>query len=383
MINLLFINRIQPAMKFFIFIIFLYFAANFYVFRRIWLVMPSSQIGKICLVAFAIIVIGSLIVTFLWGESLPIMLTTITYKIGTSWLFIFIYVFLVNLIGTLIRLTHLVPIDKMNHYTRDNWLVFLLVFAFIFLLMLCGYLKYRTKDRVELPISIEKNMCENKPLRIVAISDLHLGYNIGADELQEWIGLINAENPDIVLIAGDIIDSSLRPVNNANLAKYFKEVKSKYGIYSILGNHEYLSGVSGSEKFFKEAGINLLKDQSVLIDSCFYIVGRDDKSNPSRKPLEELTINLDKSKPIILLDHQPYNLEEAEANGIDLQFSGHTHRGQVWPISLITDYIYEDSYGYLKKGNTNVYVSSGIGLWGGKFRIGTQSEYVVIEMKGK
>jgi predicted MPP superfamily phosphohydrolase len=97
--------------------------------------------------------------------------------------------------------------------------------------------------------------------------------------------------------------------------------------------------------------------------------------------LKQLTDPLDKTKPIIVLDHQPYNLEDAEAAGIDLQLSGHTHRGQIWPISCITDAMYEKSHGYLKKGNSHIYVSSGLGLWGGKFRIGTQSEYVVIDLK--
>lgn len=132
-----------------------------------------------------------------------------------------------------------------------------------------------------------------------------------------------------------------------------------------------------------DANIKLLRDKTVLIDSLFYIVGRDDKTNPHRKNLDQLMTGVDKTKPVFLLDHQPYNLEEAEQNGVDFQFSGHTHRGQVWPISLITDAIYEDSYGSLKKGGTNIYVSSGIGIWGGKFRIGTQSEYVVITLKGK
>lgn len=366
-----------------IIIVLLYLAGNYYVFNRAWAAMPSNLLGRGLLIAFAVIVLSSFFIFYGLDESLPIALSSILYKIGTSWFFIFIYVFIICLFGDLIRATRLVPVDTFNQYTKDNGLVFFLVIGFVTLLMVSGYLKYRTKERVELPIMLDKQLEGNKTLRIVALSDIHLGYGIGVDELRDWVQLINNENPDIVLIAGDIIDNSVRPLNDADMAQEFRKIKSKYGVYTVLGNHEYLSGVSESMKFINAAGINLLKDQSTLIDSAFYVVGRDDKTNSKRKTLEELTASLDKSKPVILLDHQPYNLEESEANGVDLQFSGHTHRGQIWPISLITDWIYEDSYGYLKKGNTNVYVSSGIGIWGGKFRIGTQSEYVVIEVKAK
>jgi predicted MPP superfamily phosphohydrolase len=106
--------------------------------------------------------------------------------------------------------------------------------------------------------------------------------------------------------------------------------------------------------------------------------------NPHRKALKDIVNEELASHPslltthyTILLDHQPYHLEEAEQAGIDFQLSGHTHRGQVWPISWITDHIYECSWGSHQRGNTQYYVSSGIGIWGGKYRIGTQSEYVV------
>lgn len=281
----------------------------------------------------------------------------------------------------LVKVTHLVPRETLNQYTKENWFSFGLIVGFIALLMICGYLKYRVKERVELAISVDKKAEKLNSLKIVALSDLHLGYGIGRDELRHWVDLINKEEPDIVLIAGDIIDSSLRPVLQAKMWENFREIKSKYGIYTIMGNHEYISGAGGSREFFQQAGINLLKDSSVLIDSTFYVVGRDDRTNTGRKPLSEIVAPLDKTKPIILLDHQPYNLEEAENNQIDFQFSGHTHRGQIWPISLVTDFLYEKSYGSLKKGKTEIYVSSGMGIWGGKFRIGTQSEYVVINMK--
>jgi len=362
-------------------VLIVFLLANFYVFQRIWVLMPPSRIGQILLIAFAAIAILSLFVFFIFGDNMSTGVASVFYTIGTSWIFIFLYFFILTVLKDLVRLSRLVPSDLFNHYTRDNWMGVCFAVGFITLLMVCGYLKYQWKVRVEVPVVTEKVMQKRDSLRIVAISDLHLGYTIGKSELLQWIDLINKENPDMVLIAGDIIDNSVRPLNEDNLAQYFKNIKAPLGVYACLGNHEYISGIKESTDFINRTGIRLLKDESVLVDSCVYVVGRDDRMNPGRKPLSELVSSLDKSRPIILLDHQPYNLEESEANGIDFQFSGHTHNGQVWPISLITKMLYEDSHGYIKKGNTNVYVSSGIGIWGGKFRIGTQSEYVVIDIK--
>lgn len=368
---------------FFVTFLLLFLGGNYYVFYRTWTVIPTSNIVRICLIILAVILIGSLFLTFLAGEHFPICVTSVLYTIGTSWIFIFLYFLIYNLVVDLVRATRLIPKNTLSHYTQDNWLSFALMVGFIGLLMLCGYLKYRIKERVELPITVNKTLYQKDSLKIVALSDLHLGYNIGKKELQSWVKLINREEPDIVLIAGDIVDNSIRPLLDADLAADFREIKARYGVYAVMGNHDYMAGVANSAKFMADANIKLLRDETVLIDSTFYIVGRDDKTNPARKPLNQLMTAVDKTKPVILLDHQPYNLEEAEQNGVDFQFSGHTHRGQVWPISLITDAIYEDSYGSLQKGDTYVYVSSGIGIWGGKFRIGTQSEYTVVNLKGQ
>lgn len=365
----------------FIIIIILFLLGNGYLLQRVWVLMPPSNIGRILLVSIIGFAVLSFFLFFLLGEYLPISVSSVLYAVGTSWLFIFLYFLILTLLKDLIRVLHLVPKETLSHYTRDNWMGLWLAVGFIAMLMICGYMKYTWKVKVEVPVKTEKAIGNRDSLRIVAISDMHLGYGIGKRELKQWIGLINKEKPDIVLIAGDIIDNSVRPLYNDSLYKCFADIEAPLGVYACVGNHEYISGIDNSVQFYKDAGIKLLKDSSVLVDSCVYIVGRDDKMNPRRKPLSELLTTVDKSKPVILLDHQPYNLEESENNGVDIQFSGHTHRGQVWPISLITDYIYEDSHGYVKKGNTNVYVSSGIGIWGGKFRIGTQSEYVVIDIK--
>lgn len=373
-------------MKYFIliFITFLYLIGNYYIFYRAWTVIPMNTTLQVLFFIFTIIVVLAFFLTYLIGEHLPVSVTSFFYEIGTSWLFISIYFLLFNILADLVKMTHLLPQEFVDRYTKDNWVSFGVVVGAVALIMFGGYLKYKTKERVELSFTAGKEKTDNsQTIKIVALSDLHIGYGIRKNELRGWVQLINKENPDIVLITGDIIDSSVRPLIADKISEEFKHIKSKYGVYAVLGNHEYLSGVDKSIRFYEDAGIKLLRDSTALVDNTFYLVGRDDKTNSGRKSLQSLTEGLDREKPLILLDHQPYDLEEAEDNGIDFQFSGHTHRGQIWPISLITDWIYEDSFGYLKKGNTNIYVSSGMGIWGGKFRIGTQSEYVVINMKIK
>jgi predicted MPP superfamily phosphohydrolase len=298
------------------------------------------------------------------------------YKIGTSWLFISIYIFLLLLLLELLRFIHILP----EKYMVESWVGFLTLSVTIIIIMTLGYIKYQNKERIELTLNTGKITLKEQPLKIVAVSDMHLGYSIGNDELEKWVDLINREKPDIVLIAGDIIDNSVQPLIEEKTYDILQKLQTKYGVYTVPGNHEYIASIDKSLDFLHKSNIQVLRDSVVLIDDQFYIAGRDDKTNKERKTTGQLIERLDKSKPIILLDHQPYHLEETEENQIDLQFSGHTHRGQIWPFSWVTDVLYEKSHGYLKKGNSHIYVSSGIGVWGGKFCIGTQSEYVVIHL---
>ncbi len=143
---------------------------------------------------------------------------------------------------------------------------------------------------------------------------------------------------------------------------------------------DYYTGLSNDLQFCREAGIRVLRDTTTTLDGIT-IVGRDDRTNSQRKPLSDILQGTDKRRFILELDHQPYHLEEAEKNGVDFEFAGHTHYGQAWPISWITDAVYEDAFGPLRKGHTDYYVSSGLGIWGAKFRIGTQSEYLVLNIK--
>lgn len=350
---------------------------NYYVFLRLWQMLPPSLIGRILFVVVAVFLIASPFVSILAGSSFPATLTATMYRIGTSWLILFMYLLLTFLMLDLIRVTHILPIDS---YMRHSWIGLGTLAAGLTLLLSIGYYRYVHKDRVELNLSVNKPVTESGTLKIVAASDLHLGYGIGRKELENWVELINRENPDIVLIAGDITDNNVKPLYEAQMENVFPHIKSKYGTFVIPGNHEYIAGGKPAEAFLRSAGVTFLKDSVVLVDNRFYIVGRDDRSNPERQSISQLTATLDHSKPIILLDHQPYNLEEAEQSGVDLQISGHTHKGQVWPITLVTKALFELHHGYKQKGNTHYYVNSGLGIWGGKFRIGSRSEYVVISL---
>ncbi|MDR0798578.1 MAG: metallophosphoesterase [Dysgonamonadaceae bacterium] len=353
-----------------------FLGAYFYVFFRLWHLIPAGNIVRPLLIVVAVLLVLSLVAGLMGGYFLPSPVVSVVYKIGTACFFIIIYLLLIFLLLDLLRL-----VFPMKTILYHNWLTIGILFGFIAVIFSFGYIHYTQKTRVELPVAIMAK--KFLPLRIVAISDLHLGYSIGKTELDEWVEIINAEKPDIVLIAGDIKDNLTKPLLEQKMDVSFRKIKTKYGVYTVLGNHEYIGDttqISQMLAFMQSAGITVLRDSATLINDEFYLIGRDDRTNEKRKPIAELVQSLDRSKPIILLDHQPFHLEEAEQNGIDLQFSGHTHHGQIFPISLITNLMYEQSHGYLRKGDTHIYVSSGIGIWGGKFRIGTQSEYVVIDL---
>ena len=197
---------------------------------------------------------------------------------------------------------------------------------------------------------------------------------------QRWVKMINVENPDLILVAGDIVDGHVRPLLEEDVAADFHEFNAP--VVACIGNHEFIAGLDKSLEFYKRADITLLRDSTIEVGDLV-IVGRDDRFNHRRKSVDQLLQGVDKNKFVILLDHQPYKLEEAQQNGVDFQFSGHTHEGQIWPISLMVHGMYENAWGFCQKGDTRYYVSSGLGIWGGKYRIGTRSEYIVATIQAK
>ena len=340
--------------------------------RRIYLVLPFSPLWKSVVTALWVLGFFAMFPSFAWGDRMPIGLTQACYIVGTSWMIAFLYVSLVFLLMDMAGLVHLLP----SAWLKDSWAGTLLVFGTVAALLCYGGLHYRHKAREVIEIQTEKPL--ERPLTVVLASDLHAGYHNRARELSRWVRLINAESPDLVLFAGDVIDGAIRPVRTWDYASVFRGIEAP--VYACPGNHEYYAGMDDAAAFLQEAGIQLLRDSSVRV-SGIRIIGRDDYSRRDRLSLNELMAGDAEEVFTILLDHQPWHLEEAEAAGIDFQFSGHTHHGQVWPGNWITDRMYEKAFGPHRRGSTQYYVSSGLGIWGGRFRIGTRSEYIVLKIR--
>ncbi len=361
-----------------IFILLFAISAQVYVSYRIWHILPISNVGKTTVTVLYNMALLSMLVFFATSVSKISLggfgVSKFFYEVGTSTLFILLYLFMLFLAIDLLRLIHILP----KNFVQDSVAGSIGVISLMLILFVGGNIHYHHKYREVIDLTSAKPL--KKPLKLVMLSDLHLGYHNERSEFAKWVELINNENPDLVLLGGDVVDFSTAPLLEQNVAEEFHKIKAP--IYACLGNHEFIGGKNNADNFYKLAGINLLTDQyAVLPEFGLCIIGRDDFTNRRRKRIPDIIAGQPTdSLYTIVLNHQPFHLEEAEESGIDFQFSGHTHYGQVWPITLIIKYMYECGYGEWQRGKTRYYISSGMGIWGGKFRIGSQSEYVVAEL---
>ena len=336
------------------------------------------------------------------------LLKRTSQRIANYWFALLIYAFFIVVIGHLLslllrRVLKVMPIDffKRRKTTATGAIITLVLIATISI-----YGMYNARDirLTDYSVTVNKSVSNMEKLKVVLIADLHMGYSIGLDHMQKTVDLINSQNPDIVCIAGDIYDNDYDAIEEPEkMAKLLSSMKSTYGTYACWGNHDVnekiLSGFTfnfGSEKnhdermddFFKKAKINLLEDEVALIDNKFYVAGRVDRDKPAtennyKRTPEELLNRLDKTKPIITLYHEPDQLSELANAGTDLLLCGHTHDGQIFPGNIITKLTWENSCGYLKKGDMHNIVTSGVGVYGPYIRVGTHAEVVSIDVNFK
>ncbi len=378
------------TINFFIFFslfLLVYGLINYYIFLRGWQLIPRGSALRPWYAIVFLLVASSYIVGRVLERYSVCLASDAAIFTGSFWFAIMTYIFLGLIVVDLFRLMNLaipfLPPSVIETGSHAKYIIAAVISTAALLTVTAGYLNAASPNIRTIEVVLSKKTVPHNGLRIALATDIHLGIIIGNSRLDRMVKILNDMNPDIILLAGDIVDEDLAPVIEKNLGETLRGLRAKYGVYAVTGNHEYIGGVEEAVRYLSEHGITVLRDKAVLIDGSFYVVGREDRSitgftGEKRKPLKQIMAGLDKRLPIILMDHQPYHLEDAVASGIDLQLSGHTHNGQMWPFNYITRAIYEISYGYMQKGDTHVYVSSGFGTWGPPVRVGTGAEIVQI-----
>ena len=366
-----------------------YSLANFYVGLRGWQAfhaLPAFPGGRFYSAAFALVAFAYVLERVL-GDYLPGPLNTLLSIGGGVWMAALYYLTLFCLLLDLLRLA-----DRLFGILPASWRFSPATIGGLIVLVVACILSYGAWNATQTvwtsyEIELDKSAGNLQELRIVMVSDIHLGKVVGDRRLQYLVDRINATRPDLVLLAGDVIDEDIGHFIDQDMAKTFRQLQSRFGVFAVLGNHEYIGReTEAAIELMRSGGITVLRDAYFNVHNLFVVAGRDDwdrqrfLGNP-RKPLHQWLQGIDPALPLLLMDHQPRELAAAQAAGVDLVVSGHTHRGQLYPNHWLTQRLYEIDWGHLQKGSLHAIVSSGYGTWGPPVRTSANSEIVEIRLK--
>jgi len=382
-----------PMILFIIIALSIYFVINYYIGKRT--VQRINYVFNINAIVFWIvfwIIVLSYIAAKILDSYVPSRITNIFNVIGVYYMAIVFYLLIFFSLFDLIKLinkkTDFIP-NFITSYNNISMIISLCTAGIMLLIIALGSFNAKNSYVKNYDINVDKTAGSLASLNIVMVSDIHLGELIENKRLKKMVSEINSLNPDLVILAGDIVDTSIKPFLDKDMAKEFKNINSKYGVYAALGNHDIMMGKDEeiTNALEEEGNVKVLRDEALLVNESFYIIGRDDLSinrkESVRKPLKEIMKDTQDNLPGIVIDHTPKAIEEAYETNVDLMLCGHTHRGQMIPNNLITSKIYEIDHGYLKKKHLNIVVSSGYGTWGPPIRIGSRSEIVNIKLNFK
>lgn len=368
----------------------IYISGNAYLFIRGWQALPQGALIK-GIYSFLILFPASAFILGEFSEKSGLMEDNrFLIIVGSVWLAFLLYAVLLTFAIDIIRIFNYFIgfLPDREWMLKNNIPLKLmgLVAAVTAVIVVTGSVIASSPVVKNIEIEINKKAGNLNSLNIVMASDIHLGNIIGTNKLSILAEKINSLDPDIVLFPGDIFDETLGPVVKNNHGGIMESIKARYGIYAVTGNHEYIGGVNEAVNYLLKHGVNLLRDEAVVIDNSFVLAGREDLSmgrftGKTRENLPQILNGINNKLPLILMDHQPYSIGESAGSGVDLHLSGHTHNGQLWPFNYITRKLYEISHGYKKIENTHVYVSNGYGTWGPPVRTTGRPEIVNIKIR--
>jgi len=356
----------------FVFILAGYLLGNVYIFVKGLHALSSLPLWGRALYGSVFWLLSALLfLSFIFRNAGHHTFTTgaLMFRWGAAWLVFVLYMIIFLACTDLIRV-----------FNKDFNCGFFIALGLTITLLIYGFVNYQHTRKQVINIVLNKHFInDSKAMKIVGVSDLHLGLGTDMRLLHNNIDMINAEKPDAIIIAGDLFDNSIAPVIAKNMDVELNRLEAP--VYFALGNHDYMSGVAACADFIRQrTKITLLRDSLVTLPNGLQILGRDDCRNRYRLLADELRGFIDPSLPLVIIDHQPVALQDAQTLNADLQFSGHTHHGQVIPLSWLTDRLFDLSYGFRKNGKVSYFVSSGLSLWGPPFRIGSNCEFVVFNI---
>lgn len=380
-----------------------YMVLNYYLYRRSlsWLTVCIHMIHpekiRFCYRILYWITGFSLLIAFVLPQS---RIQRIFKILSNYWIGIFFCALFLAAAGDLIGL--FIPRKDQSILAAAG----VMILAAVMIFTVYGSIHARQIDTMDYAVTVDKACAGRKELKVALAADLHLGYNSGLSQVKKMVKQINRGKPDLVCIAGDIFDNEFRAVKDPEkIEKELRKIQSTYGTYACWGNHDIGEKILGGftfgtkkapdndrqmEEFLSRSGIRLLDDKTILIGGSFYLAGRKDpskagKMGEQRRNAEDLLKDCDLTKPVIVMDHEPKELKQLSEAGADLDLSGHTHDGQIFPGNLVTGMMWENSCGYKKIGNMNSVVTSGAGVWGPPLRVGTKSEVcqITVRFSGK
>jgi len=365
-----------------------YFLGNFYIYKRAVQSLSLSG-GSIWYfrIAFILIILSFPLGRFLEAQFKGSPVNYVFYFVGSVWMGMMLYLILSILLIDILRMVnhfvHFFPEYVTRDKTQSGRIAFYAVSSFTLIVMFYGFFNARYIQTINVDVELEKLKTEKNPLSIVQISDVHLGKLITQERLFTIAERVNELNPDIVVITGDLVDDSSADLDD--IVEPLKSIKTKFGKYFVSGNHDYFGNYEKVKTKVEESGVRILNNEYVVIDSAITLLGLDylygRKSNKDNRTIREMLLGSDTSLPVVMLKHVPDALDKTVEAGIDLQLSGHTHHGQLFPFNFITNQVYEISNGLGVYKSLQVYVNRGVGFWGPPARVGIPAEITKINLK--
>jgi uncharacterized protein len=382
--------KVKYFMIFFLTVFTVAILVNLYIFYRTRPMFPHAGTMRwLSFLLFWMVALGYILGRFVERAGLN-WLSEPLIKAGSWWLGAMVYLMLLFLLVDILRGISLIP--GLKGFFSFPWMsekgkmVSLFVYIVTVVVLVAGYFNARYPALIRQPVKLDKSLPGGQ-LKAVLVSDIHLGTMIANGRLKHLVDLINRQDPDVILLAGDIFDEDLGPVIRNNLGDLLKNLKAREGVIAILGNHEFFGNAEEAQRYLENHHIKVLRDSTMILPGGITVIGREDISGQQmfrkkRKSLDELLAGVDTLKPVIVMDHQPFHVENVAKYPVDLQVSGHTHHGQLWPLNYITNSMYRFSKGYGKIGKTHFYVSPGVGTWGPPIRTSCRPEVIVLEITG-